>query len=144
MRHLSALILGAALLAGLNACSSLNIDTDYLKNSWTQTSPAGPYVGISPTWTFTKDCLYIQDDGTDCVIIIYSYTVKGRTLELVPPTMSSEHYSWDKPFKFKILECNERHLKLQLLSIPSGITSAGLGPDVETVELERIGDVEQH
>jgi hypothetical protein len=139
MRQLFALILGTALLAGLNACSSLRIDTDYLKNSWTQTSPAGtyPYDKISPIWTFTKDCLYIQVVGFDCVTSIYSYTVKGRTLEI-------EHYSYDKPFKYKILECNEQYLKLRLLSIPSRTTPIGLGPDVEIVELERIEDVEQH
>ena len=129
------------LLMGLGACSSLNVDTDYLLTTWTQTSPAGRYDDVIPVWTFTSsDYLFIHEGGFEtgsCIPDEYSFKLHGRILEILPPEMSSAHYPWDKPFKFKILECTEENLQLQLLSIPDGISSAGLGPDVKIVKLKR-------
>ena len=140
-RLLTVLPVAVILVMGLGACSNLKVNTDCLSNSWIQISPAGSYEDVIPFWNFTKDgYLYIQEGGYgkgSCIPAVYFYNVHGRILELLPPEVSSAYYPWDKPFKFKILECTEEILQLQLLSIPDGISSAGLSPATEIVKLER-------
>ena len=147
MRRLFALFLGASLLlAGLGACSEMRVDTDFLTcdsflHPWVQIQPDGQYQGVVPYWTFLEDGnLYIQEGGFavgSCIPDSYSYRVKGKTLELLPPLYSSADYFWDKPFTFQILQCTETNLRLKLLSIPAGITTAGLSAATDIIELER-------
>ena len=133
------MLLGVGLLlAGLNACSKQTLDyltSDSTMERWVQVQPAGSYEDARPSWIFLEDgTLYIFDGG--CVAHPYSYTVKGKTLEILPHFYSSE--AWEKPFTFRILECTESTLRLKLLSIPEDVTIAGLSASTDIIELERV------
>ena len=134
------------LLAGLNACSKMTVDTDLLTgdslmNPWIQVQPAGRYDGVKPCWTFHTDGIVSIVEGGyavgSCIPDYYSYTVEGKTLELLPPIFNSSYYEWDNPFTFRILQCTETRLRLKLLSIPKVIKTAGLSASSGIIELER-------
>jgi hypothetical protein len=134
------------LLAGLNACSKMTVDTEFLTgdsliNPWIQVHPAGRYDGGKPCWTFQTDGIVSIFEGGygvgGCIPDYYSFAVKGKTLELLPPIFSSAYYEWDDPFTFRILQCTETKLRLKLLSIPKGVKTAGLSASSGIIELER-------
>ena len=137
MRQKFTMLLGAVLLmTGLSACSDFRVDTDLLAGGWVQVRAARIDDGAATYWVFRTDGnLSILGIGS-CIADGYSYTVKGKILELLPPTFGSSHYEWDKPFTFRILECTEKNLRLKLLSIPEN-ASARISADTDIIELER-------
>ncbi len=143
-RFLSSFVIASLLLTGLCACSEMRVNTDYLISyyGWSQIQPKGQFQGVIPRWTFMENgTLLIHEGGFlagSCIPDCYAYTVRGKMLELLPSDFSSVHYDWDKPFTFKILQCTQTDLSLKLLSIPTGITTAGLSATTDIIELQQM------
>lgn len=136
MKRISFILGAILLLTGLGACSDLRVDTDLLTGAWVQVRAARIDDGAATYWVFQTDGILSISGIGSCIADGYSYTVKGKILELLPPTFSSAHYNWDKPFTFRILECTEKSLQLKLLSIPEN-ASARISADTDIIELER-------
>jgi len=137
MRTALKLFLWAALLmTGLCACTDLNhtrIDHEFLTGTqWVEANEGGALIRY---WSFQTDHnLFFHYYGS-CLGEAYTYSLKGKTLELQPPLLSS--VAFEKPFTIRILEGSDTRLKMEITSIPVYFSrSNGLSPG-EIIVLKR-------